>query len=122
MRIIKILSLFIIMMSLLTSCAEPKKFKNEKGESFTAEPFGWANEKSQKLDTVVYQISVGNIAWSIILSETVFVPIILTGWYFYEPVRLKTVSESPQETDYMFVIIGFIIIFVFYGGIWQRNN
>jgi len=35
---------------------------------------------------VEYRVIVGNIIWSVILFETVVVPIILIGWYLYEPV------------------------------------
>ena len=44
------------MVSLFTSCAEPKNFKDNKGKEFTAQPFGWGNETSQKHDTVVYYL------------------------------------------------------------------
>jgi len=38
---------------------------------------------------VYYRVSAGNIVWSILCSETLLVPVILTGWYLWEPVDLK---------------------------------
>lgn len=112
MKTIKIVLLFLVLASLFTSCAEPKNFKDKNGKEFTAQPFGWGNESAQKIDTVVYQISIGNVAWSILTSETVIVPVILTGWYLYEPVRLRDINESKQKTDYNGVLIGCLIIVV----------
>lgn len=42
-----------------------------------------------KSECVVYQINPGNVALSIIFSETVFVPIILIGWHLWEPAYVK---------------------------------
>jgi len=122
MRTFKILTLFLFSMTLLMSCAESKEFKNNKGESFTVEPFGWANEKSLKNDSIIYQINAGNIVLSVIFSETVFVPVVLTGWYFYEPVRIKEISETPQKTDYTGIIIAGVILLFLYGTWWSKRE
>lgn len=120
MKKIKILFLCLILASLFTSCAEPKTFKDKSGNQFTAEPFGWANENSQMKDTVVYEVNAGNIIFSIIFSETVIVPVILTGWQLYEPVRLKDSNEANQKTDYSGVLIGCVIVLVL-AYWWWRN-
>lgn len=84
----------VIMISLIaltvmfTSCADSKTFTDNKGTEFTAEPYGWATTDT-KIDTVVYKPNAGNIVLSILFCETVVVPIWLTGWELYEPVRLK---------------------------------
>jgi PBP1b-binding outer membrane lipoprotein LpoB len=85
----KITLFFVLMIALLSSCADSKTFTDKNGKQFTAEPYGWANVNANKMDTVVYDINVGNVIWDIILIETVVVPVWLTGWEFYEPVRLK---------------------------------
>ena len=74
---------------LLTSCADSKEFTTKQGKKFTVEPYGWANSDAMKNDSVIYQACVGNIVWDILLCETVVVPVVLTGWSLYEPVRLK---------------------------------
>lgn len=93
----KLLFLAIIIATLFTSCADSKEFVDNKGQSFTAEPYGWANSEEMKIDTVLYKPCVGNIVWDVILVETIFVPIWLTGWEFYEPVALKTASQYNKK-------------------------
>ena len=88
----KIIMLFVLVLTvtmITTSCADSKKFTDKKGKEFTAEPYGWANADARKIDTVVYQVNVGNVVWDILLSETIIVPVWLTGWQALEPVRLK---------------------------------
>jgi hypothetical protein len=95
----KKLLVFLIGISLLLiSCAESKTF--DTGErTFTVEPYGWANEDARKSDSVVYEINAGNIVLDIILCETIFVPIWLTGWELYEPVALKSEYINPVKKD-----------------------
>lgn len=88
--------LFILAMGMfaMVSCADSKTFKDKNGKEFTAEPYGWANSDARKLDTVVYEANIGNVIWSVILVETVAVPVWLTGWQIMEPVRLKQPGEK----------------------------
>jgi hypothetical protein len=72
----------------MTSCSQNKDLKLN-GKTHTFESYGWANYNEVKNDSVLYEASVGNIVWSVILSETVIVPIWLTGWDLYSPVRVK---------------------------------
>lgn len=71
----------------LASCADSKKF-NIDGKEVTVEPYGWF-DLSQKNDSVNYRVNTGNVVWSIILSETVVVPVLLTGDQLFEPVSKK---------------------------------
>lgn len=82
--IISLLALVVV----FTSCADSKTFTDNKGNEFTAEPYGWATSET-RIDTVVYKPNAGNIVLSIIFVETLAVPIWLTGWEMMEPVRLK---------------------------------
>lgn len=90
---VKILKSSIILGTfiLLTSCADSKTF-NIDGKDVVVEPYGWANS-SNKNDSIVYDVSVGNIVWDVLLSETIIVPVILTADQFYEPVRKKRKNE-----------------------------
>lgn len=47
--------------------------------SYLVKPYGWANWESTKDENVIYDVVIGNIVWSIILSETIVVPIYFTG-------------------------------------------
>ena len=90
-----IFSILTVLMT--TSCADSKDFVIN-GQTVTLEPYGWANYESLKHDSVIYEASTGNIVWSVILCETIFVPVIFTGWYLYEPVALKNV-EVKSDTS-----------------------
>lgn len=87
---------YIAVLILLSSCADSKVFEinNEKVE---IEPYGWANAESVKDSRIVYEVCVGNVIWSIIGFETIIVPIWLTGYSIYEPVRLKTELVTTPE-------------------------
>ena len=121
MKTIKILFIFIVLASLFTSCADPKTFTDKSGKQFTAQPFGWANEKSRINDTVVYEVNVGNVVLSILFSETVIVPVALTGWQLYEPVRLKNSNESSEKADYSGVLIGCVVILILFFFWWRKE-
>lgn len=85
--------MFVSLALVSVSCADSKTFTDKSGNQFTADPYGWANQEANKIDTVVYEVSAGNIVWSIVLVETIFAPVYFTGWKLYEPVRLKTTDE-----------------------------
>lgn len=56
-------------------------FERADGTKFVAEPYGWANYQTKKIEGVTYEACIGNIA-----VETIVIPIWLTGWELYEPV------------------------------------
>jgi len=39
----------------------------------------------EKDTTIKYNVSMGNVIWSCILCETIVVPVVLCGWYLWEP-------------------------------------
>ena len=78
--------LIILLCVLAMSCADSKTF-NIDGKDVEVQPYGWANKDARKIDGVVYEVNAGNIFWDIILVETIFVPIWLTGWQAMEPIR-----------------------------------
>ena len=79
--------LLILITTLIISCADSKDFIID-GEIETIEPYGWF-DPDLKHDSIEYKINTGNIILDIIFSETILVPIILTGEQLYEPVRKK---------------------------------
>ena len=79
--------LLIVLVGMFTSCADSKQFVID-GEEVTVEPYGWFDLEA-KNDSVEYKINGGNVVLDIIFSETIFIPVILTGDQSYEPVRKK---------------------------------
>lgn len=84
----KKLLLLLLTAVLFSSCANKKTFQIDATHYVTAEPYGWANPE-MKMDSVQYQVCVGNVVWSCIGFETVVVPVLLTGWSLYEPVSYQ---------------------------------
>jgi hypothetical protein len=90
----KILSILFVVLILVSSCASPKTFVID-GQRTEVKPYGWANKESRYNEQVVYEVNLGNVIWSAIGIETIVLPVWLTGWQLFEPVRLKT----PQEVE-----------------------
>jgi hypothetical protein len=82
----KLFVLAIVTTIMLSGCADSKTFKKADGTWFTAQPYGWMDKNDFKIDGVQYEVCVGNVVWSILTSETIVGPIILTGVGLYEPV------------------------------------
>lgn len=95
----RIISLFltVVMVFLAFSCAESKVLdypaENEV-QQFESKTYGLFS-KDEKNENIRYELSIGNIIWSILLIEIIFVPVILVGWYLYEPVEYIGDSELP---------------------------
>jgi hypothetical protein len=89
------LILITILMLILTSCADNKTFKI-KGQEVTVKPYGWINKDSQYNKYVNYEICGKNIFWDVILCETIFAPILITGYELYEP---ESVNEQFINGD-----------------------
>ena len=86
---------------MLQSCADSKELEI-KGQMQTVEPYGWADYDTVKNPYVNYEVSWGNVAWSVVLFETVGIPIWLTGYQMYEPVSVKVEGRglpvNPQDS------------------------
>lgn len=82
----KLFGLLLIAIIALSSCADSKTFERADGTKFVAEPYGWANYQTKKIEGVTYEACIGNIVWDVIAAETIIIPVLLTGWELYEPV------------------------------------
>lgn len=69
---------------LLQGCGRPATI-----ERITYDTYGFLNEGTYRSKDVCYEVSVGNIVWSIILFETVVAPIYFLGFSLFNSVRLK---------------------------------
>ena len=89
--------LIILIMSalMICSCAESKKFRKKDGSVFTAEPYGWANYQTNKIEGVKYKINAPNMVLSLIFVETIIAPVLITGYNLFEPV-FYTESDTTE--------------------------
>lgn len=79
---------------LLASCAKPYKYKDEQGQEQIAQPYGWANYKTHKSENIIYEINLPNAILSVGFSETLVIPLFITGTEIFEPVGIKTNTEK----------------------------
>lgn len=77
----------LVFLLTMGSCADSKDFEIN-GKTTTVEPYGWF-DTSQANDSINYRVNIGNIVWSVIFSETIIVPVVLTGSELYEPISKK---------------------------------
>jgi len=95
----RILSLFVLL-SFLTACADSKVLcftintctidvGKELCEPYTEckefKPYGLFDQDKRD-GRVRYEVSTGNVVWSILGCESFVIPFFLVGWYLYEPV------------------------------------
>lgn len=53
----KLFGLLLIAIIALSSCADSKTFERADGTKFVAEPYGWANYQTKKIEGVTYEAS-----------------------------------------------------------------
>lgn len=83
--------LSILLMIVSTGCANKKAVTTDiNGTKVTHvyQPFGLF-DSDKKNPNVRYEVSVGNVILGIIFIETIVVPVIVFGWYLWEPVGPK---------------------------------
>lgn len=77
----------LILFLAVSGCAKSKElcFK-ENGRTICEriEPYGLFDSEKQ-IKNVKYSVSWGNVALGVILCETVIAPVIIFGWYLFEP-------------------------------------
>ena len=71
----------------LTACGKPYYSVENKKEYPT---YGLLNQDSIKSDKMCYELSIGNIVWSVLLINTVVAPIYFIGFSLYNPIGEKT--------------------------------
>jgi hypothetical protein len=74
----KIIVMLMVCVFMLVGCGEDKRIG--KVEYKTQGVF------TEKNPNIHYEISIGNVVWSILLFETVVFPVYFIGWSIYNPV------------------------------------
>ena len=62
----------------------------------TTSPYGLFN-MNDKDPCVKYKVCVGNVIWGCLLFETAFVPVIVFGWFLYEPIGPKDCGKPAMN-------------------------
>lgn len=79
-----ILILSISSMLFLSACADSKTINGKEYE-----PYGILDQDDVKDPKIKYKVVWGNVVWGALLVETVVAPIVIFGFYLWEPEKLK---------------------------------
>lgn len=78
---------------LLSACGADEKTI----DGITYGTYGIFNESDMKNTNIQYEISGWSIFWSVVLAETVVVPIYFIGWDLFQPVAKKNSNWVPGQ-------------------------
>lgn len=70
--------------AMLTGCGQPI---NHAGKHYPT--YGLFNQDTSKSEKMCYEVSIGNVVWSILLIETIVAPVYFVGWSLWNPVGPK---------------------------------
>jgi hypothetical protein len=97
----KFLSILLVLFVLFTSCSTTRTFyKVEQDENknmkittqvVEASPYGLLNQVD-KTEGIAYRVHIPSIIFSIVFAQTIVVPVVLTGFFLFQP--YKIVDES----------------------------
>jgi hypothetical protein len=74
----------VILSMLLVGCGQERTINGKLYPTY-----GVFNSDDNKDPEIRYQVIVGNLIWSVLLCETIVVPIYFFGFSLFEPVGLK---------------------------------
>jgi hypothetical protein len=81
----------ILIVSLLTACGRTMDITTATGTKEYS-TYGLFNQPNKD---VCYKISVGNVVWSIILIETIVMPVYFVGFSLFNPTGPKVNGTCP---------------------------
>ena len=79
--------------ALLTGCGRPADI-TVNGVTKEYPTYGLFNMGTAKSDKVCYELSVGNVVWSIISIENVVMPVYFIGFSLFNPVAAKSADGN----------------------------
>lgn len=91
-KILSVIAIAIVSI-VLTGCADSKTFKKSDGTEFTVKPYGWM-DKDEAIDGVNYELCKENLVLSVLFSETIAAPVLLTGLELWEPVSYNEPNNN----------------------------
>jgi hypothetical protein len=84
MRTIAISCAVIALCGALAACAQPKVIDGKEYQ-----PYGLFTSDTYKDQAIRYEVVWGNVVWSILLSETLIVPVYFFGFSLFQPIDKK---------------------------------
>jgi len=93
MKVLVVIMLTVAL--LLAGCADEKTLC-VGNKCKTYEPYGWIDESRLRNECIEYKVVGWNVFWSIITIETIFAPILITGFDLWEPVGFKNTKLANE--------------------------
>lgn len=87
------IAVVVTLMFSLLACGDSKTLCFDKHNSASCQEFetyGFIDKDVNRDERIAYELVVGNIVWSIILSGSLAAPILLLGFDAYEPVGIRS--------------------------------
>jgi hypothetical protein len=75
----------------MSGCAKDLNLKDK-----TVIPYGLFNT-DEKDPCIKYKVCVPNVVWGCVLCETFFVPVLIFGWFLYEPIGQKDCGQPTTK-------------------------
>jgi hypothetical protein len=94
----KTVAIVVAFSFLLAGCGRPQYLGDGAAQKYYP-TYGLFNDVTSKSKNACYEISVGNVVWSIILIETIIAPVYFIGWSIYNPTRLKRGPDDQCAFD-----------------------
>lgn len=88
----KVISVLIVLAVMLVACGDTLYL-----DGYEYDTYGLFNKSDTRNAEIDYELIIGNIVWSVLLSETVVAPIYFIGWSLWEPVGYVDPS-APKGT------------------------
>lgn len=88
----KYISALVMSTMLLSGCGRSLTYENKEYSTY-----GLANESTHRSSKLCYEVSLGNIIWSIFLIETIVAPVYFIGWSIWNPVKPKNSNGTCEE-------------------------
>jgi len=94
MKINKIVAsvLIAVFMSLAVGCGQPKSINGVEYDTY-----GFLNQDTKKNPNIKYEVSVGNVVWSVILFETIVAPVYFFCFSLYNPIAPNDNTFVPGK-------------------------
>ena len=85
----KLVASLVVASLLLTGCGQPETINGKEYPTY-----GLFNSSTSKSEKICYEVSIGNVVWSVLLIETVVMPLYFIGWSLFNPIKAKPENGS----------------------------
>jgi len=82
--------LILVFMVFAIGCGQPKSINGT-----TYDTYGFINQDTKKNPNIQYEVSTGNVLWSVVLFGSVVAPVYFIGFSLFNPIAPKDNTFIP---------------------------